>query len=51
LNTLSVAGRIKKIIKLMKHEIYEKSGVEGISVHGNCGGEKSTIFVLSAVCV
>ena len=34
LNTLSVAGRIKKIIKIKKHEIFEKSGMEGILMHG-----------------
>jgi hypothetical protein len=26
--------------EIKKHEIYEKSGMEGISVHGNCGGEE-----------
>jgi len=31
----SVAGRIKKIIKIMKHELYEKSGREGIFMHGD----------------
>jgi hypothetical protein len=34
-----VAGRTKKRIKIKNHELYEKSGMEGISVHGNCGGE------------
>jgi hypothetical protein len=28
----------------MKREIYEKFGVEGISVHGNCGGEELKKF-------
>jgi len=37
LNTLSVAGRIKKIIKTKKHELYEKFGMEGMSMCGNCG--------------
>ena len=32
---LSVAGRIKKIIKIKKHELYEKSGMEGIFMHGD----------------
>jgi len=38
LNTLSVAGRVKKVITVKKNEIYEKSGMKGISVHGTCGG-------------
>ena len=29
---------------------YEKSGMEGISMHGNCGGEKKK-FLPSDVCV
>jgi len=28
---------------------YEKSGMEGISMHGNCGGERKKI--LSDVCI
>jgi len=50
LNTLSVAERAKKIIKNTKHEIYEKSFVEGVSVRGNCGGEEIKYFLYD-ICV
>ena len=40
LNTLSVGGRLKKIIKTKKHGIYEKCVMEGISMCGNCGVEE-----------
>jgi hypothetical protein len=49
MNTLSVTGRIKKTIKIKKHEICENSVMEGISMHGNC--EELRNFSLSYVCI
>jgi hypothetical protein len=34
----------KENIHFKKHELYEKSGMEGISVCGNCGGEELKNF-------
>ena len=51
LNTIWAAGRIKKI-KIKKLEIYEKCGMEGISVHGNCGGEEiKRFFFVWCLCI
>ena len=47
ITTLSVAGRIKKIIKIKKHEMDEISVMESISLHENCVGEElNNVFCL-----
>jgi hypothetical protein len=51
LSTPLVAGREKKIVKIKENEMNEIFVIEGIAVHGDCGGEEIKNIFLSVVCV